>query len=210
MASDRMGKDEFYARLAALDEERLKKALWNLYWRGAAPLREWIEAETAATPQVPKARSKAEAPDPEQVRRAAAEFVSMVRSGAYMAGDRRVHRTERSRWRVTFRQHVADARAALAAPDPAAAEKALEQLISLAVTLKDHDYVHSEDPVAAARIVVSDLVADLWASVLRRYGMPAFADRAMSQLVRWEQNTAGPASVTARSQIRRCRWRRSS
>ena len=182
-----MGKDEFYTRLAALDEERLRKALWNLYWRGAAPLRERIEAETAATPQVPKARSKAEAPDPEQVGREAAEFVSLVKSGAYMAGDRRVHRTERSRWRVTFRQHVADARAALAAPDPVPAEEALEQLIDLAVTLKSHDYVHSEDPVAAARLVVSDLVADLWVSVLRRCGMAAFADRAMSQLVRWEQ-----------------------
>ena len=200
VASDRMGKDEFYKRLAALDEERLKKALWNLYWRGAAPLRERIEAETAAAPQIPKARSKAEAPDPEQVRREAAEFVALVKSGAYMAGDRRVHRTERSRWRITFRQHVADARAALAAPDPIPAEEALEQLIGLAVTLKSHDYVHSEDPVAAARIVVSDLVADLWASVLRRHGMEAFADQAMSQLVRWEQAygwTRGGAGLVA-------------
>lgn len=187
VTSERMGKGEFYARLAALDEERLKKALWNLYWRGAAPLRERIEAETAVTPQVAKARSKAEAPDPQGVQHEADEFVALVKSGAYMAGDRRVHRTERSRWRITFRQHVADARAALAAPDPAPAEEALGQLIGLAVLLKDHDYVHSEDPVAAARIVVSDLVADLWASMLRRHGMPVFADHAMSQLFRWEQ-----------------------
>src|SRR6266568_3809912 len=39
MAIERMNREDFYARLAALDEERLKKALWNLYWRGAAPVR---------------------------------------------------------------------------------------------------------------------------------------------------------------------------
>lgn len=120
-------------------------------------------------------------PDPERVRRAVGELVALAQSGAYMAGDRRVHHTERSRWRITFRRHVADARAALAAPDPAPAEESLEQLIGLAVLLENGGYVHSEDPVAAARIVISDLVADLWSSVLRLRGMEAFADQAMSQ-----------------------------
>ena len=31
---DRMDREQFFARLGALDEERLKKALWNLSrWR---------------------------------------------------------------------------------------------------------------------------------------------------------------------------------
>lgn len=29
MAQNRMNREEFYTRLAALDEERLKKAWWN-------------------------------------------------------------------------------------------------------------------------------------------------------------------------------------
>lgn len=31
---NRMDREQFFGRLAALDEERLKKALWSLYWRG--------------------------------------------------------------------------------------------------------------------------------------------------------------------------------
>src|SRR5436309_163945 len=43
----RMNREEFFGKLAALDEERLKKALWNLYWCGSATMRERIEAELA-------------------------------------------------------------------------------------------------------------------------------------------------------------------
>jgi hypothetical protein len=45
---DRMNREQFYAAMADLDEQRLRKALWNLYWRGAAPVRERIEAEIGA------------------------------------------------------------------------------------------------------------------------------------------------------------------
>jgi hypothetical protein len=48
-------------------------------------------------------------------------FVELARDGAYMTGDRRVHHTERSRWRHTFRRLVANALAALTADDPAPA-----------------------------------------------------------------------------------------
>ena len=41
----RMDRAEFMAKLAPLDEERMRKALWNLYWRGSAAMRERIEAE---------------------------------------------------------------------------------------------------------------------------------------------------------------------
>lgn len=39
-----MNRDEFFAKLAGLDEDRTKKVLWNLYWRGPAQLRERIES----------------------------------------------------------------------------------------------------------------------------------------------------------------------
>ncbi len=35
----RMDRTEFMAKLAPFDEERMRKALWNLYWRG--PARTW-------------------------------------------------------------------------------------------------------------------------------------------------------------------------
>ena len=42
---NRMNREQFYDRLAALDVERTKRALWNLYWRGTAAMRQRIEAE---------------------------------------------------------------------------------------------------------------------------------------------------------------------
>jgi hypothetical protein len=42
-------------------------------------------------------------------------FARLAKDGAYMAGDRRVHHTERSRWRLTFRRLAGDALAALPA-----------------------------------------------------------------------------------------------
>jgi hypothetical protein len=86
-----------------------------------------------------------------------------------MAGDRRVHRTERSRWRHTFRRLAADALAALTACD-----------------MKRYDYFHSDDPVEAAKFVVSEAVAALWESVFRYGGFAALAGRAPEQLIRWE------------------------
>lgn len=60
---NRMNREEFFGKLAGLDEERLRKALWNLYWRGNAALRERIEAELdpgtlkpAAKPAIDPAR----------------------------------------------------------------------------------------------------------------------------------------------------------
>src|SRR5205807_81924 len=52
----RMNREEFFGKSAALDEERLKKALWNLYWRGSATMRERIEAELDPSP--PKRASR--------------------------------------------------------------------------------------------------------------------------------------------------------
>ena len=39
MAQERLNRDQFFEKLAEMEAADLKKALWTLYWRGAAPLR---------------------------------------------------------------------------------------------------------------------------------------------------------------------------
>ncbi len=63
---------------------------------------------------------------------------------------------------------------------------ALEQLIDLACEARDYDYFRSDDPVAAAGFVVSDVAAVLWASSRERSGFQEFAEMAAPQLIRWE------------------------
>jgi hypothetical protein len=52
--------------------------------------------------------------------------------------------------------------------------------------MKSYDYFHSDDPVEAAKFVVSEAVAASWESVLRNDGFAAFADSVPEQLIRWE------------------------
>jgi hypothetical protein len=148
----RMDRKEFFGKLAPFDEERLRKALWNLYWRGSAAMRERIEAELDPEAQGHRQRTANRVVDPDSVLREVQEFVALAHSGAYIAGDRRVSRQERTRWRFTFQRLVADAREALLSPEgvPIGAA-AVEQLIDLAREAKDYDYFHSDDPVEAAR-----------------------------------------------------------
>jgi hypothetical protein len=73
-----------------------------------------------------------------------------------MAGDRRVHHTERSRWRHTFRRLAAGALAALTASDPVPAQQAVAKIVDLACDMKRYDYFHSDDPVEAGKFVVSE------------------------------------------------------
>ena len=167
------------------DDARLRKILWTLYWRGSAQLRERIEDELRP-PEQPKAKPKRELPDPDTVLDEVTTFVELAETGAYMAGDRRVHHTERSKWRHTFRRLVADALAALQADDPASAQQAVGKMVDLACGMRSYDYFHSDDPVEAAKFVVSEAVAALWESVLRQDGFAAFAARVPEQLVRWE------------------------
>jgi hypothetical protein len=181
---ERLDRAQFFAKLAPLDEERLRKTLWNLYWRGTAAVRQRIEAELEPG-QTPR-RGKPVPVDPDVVLAEVRDFVALARSGAYFAGDRRVSPKQRSRWRFTFRQLVADARVALLAGDGTAGATALEALIDLACEVRDVDHFRSDDPVEAARIVVSDEVAVLWSRDLERRGLPAFAERAAGQLIRWE------------------------
>jgi hypothetical protein len=185
MPANRMNRDEFYAAMAAHDDARLRKVLWTLYWRGTAQLRERIEDELRP-PDRPKVSSKKEPPDPDAVLDKVTTFVELAEAGAYLAGDRRVHHTERSKWRHTFRGLVADALAALEADDPAPAQRAVGKMVDLARDMRSYDYFHSDDPVEAAKFVVSDAVAVLWESVLRHDGPAAFASRVPEQLIRWE------------------------
>jgi hypothetical protein len=71
----------------------------------------------------------------------------------------------------------------LAAQDSRPAEEAL---VDLACYVKGYDCFRSEDPMEAARFIVSDAVAALWDRMLTRYGAAALAERAMPQLARWE------------------------
>ncbi len=180
-----MNRDEFYGAMAPNDDARLRKILWTVYWRGNTQLRERIEDELRS-PEHPKAKPKQELPDPGTVLAEVTRFITLAKDGAYMAGDRRVHHTERSRWRLTFRRLVGDALAALRAGDPGPAQQAVAELVDLACEMKSYDYFHSDDPVEAAKFVVSDAVAALWESVLRHDGFAAFARRVPGQLIRWE------------------------
>jgi hypothetical protein len=183
MPMRRMNREEFFGKLAGLDEERLKKALWNLYWRGNATLRERIEAEL--DPDTPKPTAKP-AIAPDAVLADVRDFVSLARSGAYIGGGRRVSPKERSQWRVTFKRLASEAQAALAVEDPGAAAAALEALIDLACETRRYDYFRSDDPMEAARFVVSDAVEQLWDRMRHAYGFGRFAVLAAPQLARWE------------------------
>jgi hypothetical protein len=186
MPIGRMNREQFFGKLAALDEQRLKKALWNLYWRGSAATRERIEAEIDPDQHDRGRRPSKEPADPQLLLGEVSEFVALARSGAYMAGDRRVSPRERTRWRLTFKRLVSDAQDGLRGQDAGVAATALEQLIDLACESRDYEYFHSEDPMEAAGFVVSDAVALLWATLQAHHGFAGFAERAAPQLVRWE------------------------
>lgn len=179
----RMNREEFFGKLAALDEEHLKKALWNLYWRGTATMRERIEAELDPGP--PKRASRSVV-DPDAVLVEVRDFASLARAGAYLGGDRRVAPKERSRWRGTFRRLASEAREALTVDDPGPGITAMELLIDLACDTRRYDYFRSDDPMEAARFVVSDAVEQVWDRLRRAEGFDRFSARAATHLVRWE------------------------
>jgi hypothetical protein len=186
MSGKRMNREEFFAKLAPLDEDRLRKALWNLYWPGSAAVRERIEGELDPAEQDRRKRAAAESADPDLVLFDVREFAELARAGAYIAGDRRVSPKERSRWRVTFRRLAADTQSALRAEHVGPAEEAQALIIDLACEMKDAQYFRSEDPVEAARFVVSDAAALLWETIRDRHGFSVFAQQAAAQLLRWE------------------------
>ena len=146
-------------------------------------------------------RDAATPPDPVHVLAEVSQFVELARSGAYIAGDRRVSRTERTKWRVTFRQLATDAQLALHAEDTAPGEQAMELMIDLARHAEGS--FRSEDPLEAAKFVLSHAVSTLWETLLAENGFARFAARAAPQLIRWESaygwsNGTGAGKVAER------------
>ena len=186
MAQGRLNRDQFFEKLAEMEATDLKKALWTLYWRGAAPLRERIEA--IIDPQSTEVRDRGvkSPPDPGLVLGEVTQFAALARSGSYLAGDRRVSRQERSRWRHTFRRLSGEAQDALRGEDVETAGVAVTAMIDLACETRERDYFRSEDPLEAARFVVSDAVAVLWSRMREVHGAVHFTESAAAQLLRWE------------------------
>lgn len=179
MAVDRMNREQFFARLAPMSEDELRKALWTLYWRGSAPVRGRIEA--VITPQQTAALGQSvELPaDASLVRKQVEEFAMLARKGAYLARDRWVSPKERTRWRFTFRGLVNDSLDALRSDAVDQAGAAIATLVDLTCEMKSYDYVRSEDPVEAARFVASDAVAALWSRLREAYGVDGLIERAI-------------------------------
>lgn len=180
-----MNRAEFFDKIGPLAADRVREILWTVYWRGSAGVRERVEEALAPPSARPKTKPETVIDSTElfdETRR----FVALARSGAYIGGTRDVHRTERSKWRVTYRRLVDDATKAVASGDLGHGAGALEALLDLACELYHYNYFHSDDPVAAMRLVVSDKVQLLWVATIEREGFPAFVRRAMPQLIRWE------------------------
>lgn len=186
MATDRLNREQFYDALAALDEAGLRKALWSLYWRGSAAVRERVMVvvdPSSATAQAAIAGARGDA---NALLAEVMEFAAVARRGSYLAGDRSVSAKERTRWRFTFQRLAKAVTQALAGRDVEPAASAMATLIDLACELRFVDYFRSEDPVEAARFVVSDAAALMWSAIRKERGHGAFCERAAGQLLRWE------------------------
>ena len=186
-AGRRLSRDEFHARLTGLDRTDLVKMLWTLYWRGAAPVRERIEDLLEPQAKDARAQARQQPPDDGEVLTRVTEFAALARSGAYLAGDRRVPRQERTRWRMTFRSLAQDSIGALRGDDVDTAARAVGLLVDLACETKEYDYFRSEDPMEATRFVASDAVAAMWSRLRDTQGAGPMVERAVRDLVRWEQ-----------------------
>ena len=182
---ERLNREQFFAAILGLDRDQLRRVLWQVYWRGPAPVRAKIEAEIRPAGAGPT-RSAPPASDPRAVLAEVEDFAALARSGAYLAGSRKVSPKERTRWRFSFRRLVADARLALREEPITAGAAAMATVIDLACETRDVDYFRSDDPVAAAGLVVSDEVGLLWARMREAYGFATFAQVAAVQLIRWE------------------------
>lgn len=186
-AMERMNREQFYAVLAGLDEGRLRKALWTVYWRSAAQVRDRVEAELSPVTVTPGTRAADQAVDPQAVLGEVEEFVALARAGSYFAGDRRVSRTQRSKWRFTFRRMVTEARQALSAEDPDPRMAALTLMIDLTCEISETSTTSVprtqwRRPVSWCRTRSGSCGAGCFES----RGFPAFAEQAAAQLIRWE------------------------
>lgn len=184
-AKKRLSRKELDQLLAPLDAEGLRRMLRELYARGSADLRRRIEAVAVPRSERPP---KAGTPPVDGVAhaRTVQEFVALARSGAYMGGDRRVSRNERSRWRVPFRALLDDSGSLLSQGDVGNGGDAVTALLDLALDCRDFYYFRSQDVVSALRLVVSDVVDLLWRTSRETLGFPALVARSPRDLLRWE------------------------
>jgi hypothetical protein len=97
-----------------------------------------------------------------------------------------VSRQERSRWRHSFRRLSGEAQDALRGEDVETAGVAVTAIIDLACETRECDYFRSENPLEAARFVVSDAVAVLWSRMRNVHGAATFTEGAAAQLLSWE------------------------
>ena len=145
---------------------------------------------------VARRRAAVMPPDPASVLLRSASSPSWPWACAYLAGDRG-SRPGDVALAVHLRRLAADALAALRAEDLASAEEAMALVIDLACDAEVR-LPRSEDPMEAAKFVVSDAAAALWnrarAARLRR-----FAATAAVELPRWESAYGGPAVARARA-----------
>lgn len=186
MVNGRLSRDDFYAVLGQLDEADLKKALWTLYWRGSADFRDRIMAAIDPAVAAAQASKKATPVDAVRLESEVKEFAALAREGAYLGRDRRVSPKERTRWRFIFRSHATAATQALSGHDVIPAASAMATLIDLAGEMRSRDYFRSEDPIEAARFVVSEAAAVMWSAIRREQGHDAFCEHAAPQFLRWE------------------------
>ena len=90
--------------------------------------------------------------------------------------------------RVTFRRPATEAQSALHATDSGPAEEAREPMIDLACHADG--CFRSDDPLEAAKFVVSRTVSASWETVLDARGAE-FTARAVLPLMRWEREYGG-------------------
>ena len=185
VTQDRMSRDEFFGKVAGLGETELRTALWTLYWRGTKDVRERVLAVVDPESARLSAAIRSSPPDGEAVLAEVRYFTELARHGAYFAGDRRVSPKERTRWRYTFRRLATEAQDGLRGPHPDAAGEAVALMVESACQSRDVNLFRSEDPVEAARFVVSDAVEALWLRMRDVHGA-GFLGEAVNQLVRWE------------------------
>jgi hypothetical protein len=180
-----MDRSEFFEKVGALTADRLRELLWKVYGKGSAEVRELVAAAVSEVAEPPKTPPKPPV-DMTALLAEAERFVGLARAGAYMGGTREVQPAQRSRWRVTYRRLIDDASKTVATGDLELGGAVLEALLDLACELREHAYFHSDDPVAAMRLVFSDKVKLLWRTAIEREDSAAFVRRVAPQLIRWE------------------------
>lgn len=186
MAGDRrLSRVQLMEKIAALDREALQALLWTAYWRGGAAARARIE-EALDPEKAGAAKAAGAAIDVPSLALEVGRFDELARSGAYWSGSREVSPKERRLWRVTFRGLLDDATALVERGAVEDGAPLLAILLDLANDSRGVYRFHSEDPVAALKLVFSDRVGILWRAVLHRQGFSAFATIAAAQIIHWE------------------------